>query len=42
LRELFLMANGKARFLGATSAGESASETIPYNPAILQAAADAL
>jgi hypothetical protein len=33
-----MMANGKARFLGATSAGER-EESIPYNPAILEAAA---
>jgi hypothetical protein len=38
LRELFMMASGKARFLGATSASESMIEVIPYNPAILQAA----
>ena len=36
-----MMANGKARFLGATSAGET-TEAIPYNPALLQAAASAL
>jgi hypothetical protein len=33
-----MMASGKARFLGATSASESMIEVIPYNPAILQAA----
>jgi hypothetical protein len=37
-----MMANGRARFLGATSAGEAKSEVIPYNPAILQAAASAM
>jgi hypothetical protein len=37
-----MMAKGKARFLGATSAGEPATEVIPYNPAILQAAARSL
>jgi hypothetical protein len=42
LRELFMMASGKARFLGATSASESKTETISYNPAILEAAAGAM
>ncbi len=32
-----MMASGKARFLGATSVGET-TESIPYNPAILKAA----
>ncbi|HEX3726409.1 MAG TPA: hypothetical protein VHV08_09205 [Pirellulales bacterium] len=42
LRELFMMVKGRARFLGATSAAESQTETIPYNPTILQAAAGAM
>jgi hypothetical protein len=37
-----MMANGKARFLGATSAGEPMTESIPYNAALLQAAASAI
>jgi hypothetical protein len=37
-----MMASGKARFLGATSTGEQLTESIPYNPALLQAAAGAL
>ena len=36
------MVKGRARFLGATSASESKTEVIPYNPAILQAAAGAM
>ncbi len=32
-----MMVKGRARFLGATSGSEAQSETIPYNPAILQA-----
>lgn len=37
-----MMAKGRARFLGATSAGEATTEFIAYNPAILQAAARAI
>ncbi len=37
-----MIASGKARFLGATSANEAATEVVPYNPMILQAAAMAL
>jgi hypothetical protein len=31
-----MMVKGRARFLGATSASDAPSETIPYNPALLQ------
>jgi hypothetical protein len=37
-----MMAKGRARFLGATSTSEAQNETIPYNPALLQAAAGAM
>lgn len=37
-----MMANGRARFLGATSSSDGPSETIPYNPLLLQAAAGAM
>ncbi len=36
LRELFMMASGKARFLGATSSRRGTLRKSPYNPAILQ------
>lgn len=36
------MVKGRARFLGATSTAEPETKTIPYNPAILQAAAGAM
>lgn len=37
-----MMVKGRARFMGATSAAESQTPTIPYNPAILQAATGAI
>jgi len=37
-----MMVKGRARFLGATSTVETNTEVIPYNPAILQAAAGAM
>lgn len=36
------MVKGRARFMGATSANDTATEAIPYNPAILQGAAAVL